>query len=158
MEDIIKFIMTNVPSILCILTIGITLYETINKNQKFKQSLFKNTMRYMVGVLMIWAAVGHVFFAKEVSASIGWQSNGFQWEVAMADLALGILGIMASTDTYINNDFTLATLIFATIFMWGAAGNHLKEIIINKNYNPGNAGPVLYIDAIVPIILLASYN
>ena len=48
-----------------------------------------------VGLGGIWAFIGHTVFAEQVAESIGWPAgNPFQTEVAVANLAIGTLGIL----------------------------------------------------------------
>src|SRR5580700_7539315 len=42
-----------------------------------------------IGVTGISAAVFHVFFPEIAAADIGWETSPFQFEVGMADLAMG---------------------------------------------------------------------
>src|ERR1700743_2942780 len=42
-----------------------------------------------IGVTGLWAAVFHIFFPVIAAADIGWQVSPFQFEVGMADLAIG---------------------------------------------------------------------
>ena len=42
-----------------------------------------------VGVSGLWAAVFHLFFPAIAAADIGWEVSPFQFEVGMADLAIG---------------------------------------------------------------------
>src|SRR5262249_16653361 len=63
----------------------------------------------MVGVTGVFAAYGHTAMAAKVAEEIGWPpGNPFQFEVAMANLALGVLGIMC---IWKRGDFWLATII-----------------------------------------------
>ena len=49
-----------------------------------------------IGFGGLYAFSGHLFAADEVAASIGWPSgNPFQTEVAVANLAIGTLGILS---------------------------------------------------------------
>ncbi len=38
--------------------------------------------------------LGHTFKAQEIALKIGWQPSPFQFEVAVANLAFGVLGIL----------------------------------------------------------------
>ena len=49
-----------------------------------------------IGFGGLYAFSGHLFAADEVAASIGWPAgNPFQTEVAVANLAIGTLGILS---------------------------------------------------------------
>ena len=105
-----------------------------------------------VGIGGIWAFIGHALLSAQVAASIGWASgNPFQLEVAFANLAIGVLGILCY---WIRGNFWIATVISSSIFLIGAAYIHIINMYQFANYAPGNAGPVLYMDIIGPVILI----
>ena len=57
--------------------------------------------------------------------------------------------------------FWLATAPSHTIFMLGGAGVHPREMVKEKNFNPGNAGAVFYYDILAPLAhlgLLTAYR
>ncbi|MGD0717743.1 MAG: DUF6790 family protein [Halobacteriota archaeon] len=111
-----------------------------------------------LGIASLIGFVGHVFFADSVATNIGWATGSpFQLEVGFANLAIGILGI---TCIWLRGNYWVATVIAATIFLWGAAYGHIMDIIVHGNYATGNAGGALYDDLLVPliaIVLLAAY-
>lgn len=47
------------------------------------------------GFTGLWAEVSHVFFPAIAAAHIGWQVSPFQFEVGMADLAVGATACIA---------------------------------------------------------------
>ncbi len=98
----------------------------------------------MIGIGCIWAFIGHVFMSNFVATSIGWPAgNPFQLEVGVANLAFGILGILSIK---IRDNFLLATVIAASIFLLGAGIVHITNIMQTGNMAPGNAGFALIID------------
>ncbi|QJB55377.1 DUF6790 family protein [Pseudodesulfovibrio sp. zrk46] len=108
-----------------------------------------------VGLGGLWAFMGHYFAADKVAGYIGWPpGNPFQQEVAFANLALGISGLLCF---FIRGDFWLATILFVTIFLVGAFSVHVRDIRASGNMNPGNAGPVFFADLLLPISLWALY-
>jgi 4-amino-4-deoxy-L-arabinose transferase-like glycosyltransferase len=79
---------------------------------------------------------GHVFISDPVAESIGWPTgNPFQLEVGMANLALGILGIVAMGR---RDGFREATVIAATVLGVGATVVHVMDVIASGNLAPGN--------------------
>jgi hypothetical protein len=112
-----------------------------------------------IGFGGIWAFMGHTFAADDVARSIGWPTgNPFQTEVAVANLAIGTLGILSY---WIRGNFWTAAVIATSIWLLGAAAIHVVEIVNEGNYNPGNAGLIFYMDIISPlllIVLLAYYH
>jgi hypothetical protein len=136
--------------------IGALLHLIFTKTPKSLNRIFEIILVYtlfvMVGFGGLWAFMGHAFFPDKVAASIGWASGSpFQFEVAVANLAIGVLGILSIK---FKDNFRTATVIAATIFFWGAAFGHITEILKNGNYNSGNAGATLYFDIIFPAVLI----
>ena len=80
--------------------------------------------------------LAHFFLADIVAESIGWEAGSpFQLEVAFANLALGMLGIVA---TGRRDGFREATVLAATIFAFGATLVHILDIVATGNLAPGN--------------------
>ena len=116
-------------------------------------------LRYSMGIAGFWGIFGsfvvHVFFADEVAASIGWAAGSpFQTEVAVANLAIGMLGAA----TFWRRDFWLPYLIASSIFAWGAGLTHLLDLLEAGNHAPNNAGPILYADFFLPLGRLILYG
>jgi hypothetical protein len=106
-----------------------------------------------VGLGGIMAFIGHTVFASSTAASIGWPAgNPFQTEVAVANLAVGVLGVLCY---WLRDNFWVATVIANSVFQLGAAVVHINQIVVAHNYQPDNAGIVLYTDILVPLILIA---
>jgi len=105
-----------------------------------------------VGFSSLWAFIGHTFFANQVAAYIGWAPGSpFQQEVAFANLAFGVLGILC---LWIRGNFWTATVIGISVFLLGAAIGHISNMFSTANYAPGNAGAVLVLDILVPVLLM----
>lgn len=106
----------------------------------------------MVGIGCLWAFIGHVFLSNMVAATIGWPAgNPFQLEVGVANLAFAVLGLLSIK---IRDNFLLASVIAASIFLLGAGIIHITNIMQTGNMAPGNAGYALFIDLLVPIVLI----
>jgi hypothetical protein len=106
-----------------------------------------------IGVGGIFGFIGHTVFADRAAASIGWPAgNPFQAEVAVANLAIGVLGILCY---WFRSEFWTATVIATAVWLLGDAGGHVQQIIVADNWSPNNAGAALYNDIAVPLILIA---
>lgn len=78
----------------------------------------------------------HFFISDLIAESIGWPAgNPFQLEVAFANLAIGVLGLIAVDR---RDGFREATVIAATIFGFGATIVHVLDILETGNLAPGN--------------------
>src|ERR1044072_8454591 len=51
---------------------------------------------FPLGLLGLWAFLGHVFFAEQSAASIGWAPSPFQYEVGVANLGLALAALYAA--------------------------------------------------------------
>ena len=78
------------------------------------------------------------------AASIGWATSPFQWEVGLANLAYGVLGVTASS---FDRDYTLL----------GAAAGHVPSMIRDHNFAPGKTGYVFWFDILAPVLLIVLY-
>jgi hypothetical protein len=106
-----------------------------------------------VGIGGLFAFLGHIMRAEEVAKSIGWPAgNPFQFEVAMTNLAFGVLGLLSIK---FRNDFWTATIIGYGIFLEGAAYVHIREILTSGNWSINNAGSILVADVIFPLFLVS---
>jgi hypothetical protein len=90
---------------------------------------------FNVGFFGIFNFTGHIILRKKVAKTIGWVSNGFQIELGIVSLGIGICGILCY---WIRDGFWIATMIPFTTFLFGAAILHLIEMVRKKNYNSGN--------------------
>jgi hypothetical protein len=116
----------------------------------------ENALRWMLFLGMGWSILGgsisHTVFAKVTAESIGWTTNGFQYEVGFASLGIGLAGIYASS----VDDPTawVVASIAGGLFLLLAGINHVREIFADRNYAPGNTF-ILISDFGVPASLLA---
>jgi len=128
----------------------------LSKKPKTKNRIIEVFLAWIlviiVGIGSIWAFIGHVFLASTIAATIGWPAgNPFQTEVGVANLSYGILGILCWK---FRDNFWVATVIAISVFYLGAAYIHIMNIMQTGNMAPGNAGFALYIDIIIPIVLI----
>jgi hypothetical protein len=104
-----------------------------------------------IGVTGLWAGVAHVFFPATAAAHIGWQTSPFQFEVGMADLAIGVTACIAFWQ---GLGFKAAAISAASIFLLGDAVGHVRQMMIAGNFAPGNAGVPFYMDVICPLLAI----
>jgi hypothetical protein len=105
-----------------------------------------------IGVTGLWAGVFHVFFPEIAASHIGWRVSPFQFEVGMADLAIGIT---ACISFWFDLNFKAAIVSVASIFLLGDAVGHVREMMVAGNFAPGNAGVPFYMDIICPLLAIA---
>jgi hypothetical protein len=105
-----------------------------------------------VGIQGILAFIAHTVYADTTAASIGWPAgNPFQSEVAVANLSVGVLGLLCY---WMQGNFWVATVIGFSIWFLGDAVVHIRSIVLSANFAPNNAGVTFYLDILVPVILL----
>ena len=66
-------------------------------------------------------------------------------------LTLGILSI------WLRGWFWLAPVVSRSVFLLGAAYVHIADIVAHGNMSPGNAGPILFYDVVVPFIAVSLF-
>lgn len=93
----------------------------------------------------------HTFFAKTTAESIGWKTNGFQYEIGFVSFGIGVAGIVAA---YMSRDAWIVQTIIVSFFLLLAAANHIREIVKSKNYAPGNTVILIY-DIGLPVSMIA---
>jgi Na+/melibiose symporter-like transporter len=113
-------------------------------------------LRYLfifpLGLFGLWAFAGHVFFPEYSAAAIGWEPSPFQFEVGYANLGLGLASLYAAFTTFYAR---VAVAIAASCFLIGAGIGHVHDIVAHGNLTSGNAGPILVVDFLTPMAVLA---
>ena len=90
-------------------------------------SLLRWMLLLEVGVTGICTFVMHVFFPATSAREIGWAVSPFQYEVGVADLTVGVLGVLAFWGDF---GFQVAAVVAATIWLWGDAVGHVRQMIV----------------------------
>jgi uncharacterized membrane protein len=105
-----------------------------------------------VGLMGIFSAYAHVFRPVQTSASIGWSTSPYEYEVGMADLTVGVLGILC---IWLRGRFWLATAIANAVWLLGDAIGHTRQILLANNHAVNNSGLFLLAEFVTPVIILA---
>lgn len=115
-------------------------------------TLWGELIFYAVGFGFLWAFVFHAFVQQVAATSIGWQPSPFEWELAWAELGIAFVALLSLSRGY---EFRLAVTLILAIFSFGAAAQHIQQMLCCQNYAPGNAGLILWInDIALPLLLL----
>lgn len=104
---------------------------------------------FPIGLGNIYNFVIHVFFGAMAARFIGWFDSPFQFEVGMASLGFGVVGLIAAFRSF---DARLIAVIGPGIFLLGAAAGHVRQMATAHNFAPGNSGVVFYTDIFIPLI------
>lgn len=111
-----------------------------------------------VGAAGLGGAFGHLMMPDVVANAIGWDTGSpFQLEMGFANLALGLLGLIAANR---RDGFRHATVLAVTVIGVGATAVHLVDLSTTGNHAAGNTiqnvsnllDPLL----LVTLLLLAS--
>jgi hypothetical protein len=113
------------------------------------EALFAYFLLFSIGFSFFYNFIVHVFFGEIAARLIGWQDSPFQAEVGFASLGFAAVGFLAFRHSF---DLRLAAVVGPALFLLGAAGGHVYQMVTAGNFAPGNAGVILYTDIIVPII------
>ena len=113
------------------------------------EALFSYYLLFTIGINNLVNFVSHVFFGDFSAEFIGWPNSPFQAEVGFASLGVGIAGVIAFKASL---PFRFATLIPPAAFGWGAAAGHIYQMIVARNFSPGNVGVVLPMGIVIPIV------
>ncbi|NGX27386.1 MAG: hypothetical protein K940chlam6_01320 [Chlamydiae bacterium] len=129
----------------------------------FQRKYPKKTLELLLGYLMLFTFgfngvanfLGHVFYSDRIAALIGWVAGSpFQFEVGIANLAFGILAILSF---WLRKSFLFAALLGNTIWLWGDAIGHVRNMIETGNFAAGNSGVYFFADVFIPILIGVVY-
>ena len=146
MRIAIQMFLANFPLVMLILSLTIAFI----KRDGFFNRLLGSMLILTVGLCGIWGFIMHGFFPHMTSSYIGFRQSPFEYEVAIANLGIGITGIIAAFSTY---NYKKATITMYSIFLLGAAFGHIYQIQTAHNFHPGNAGTILWTDFLIPVFL-----
>ena len=104
-----------------------------------------------VGLMGLLTAYAHVFRPIQTSASIGWSTSPYEYEVGMADLTVGVLGVLC---VWLRGNFWLATAIANAVWLLGDAVGHLRQIVVQNNHAANNSGIFLAVEFTMPVLIL----
>jgi hypothetical protein len=147
----IRRYLTYLPLVGFLVTLAIALAVGVDD---WKVTALEVGLFWLVGVSGILLGSPHLFTPRPVAEAIGWPTSPFQWEVGLAAVAYGVAGVMAPG---FDRGFWLATIIVFSIFMLGAAVGHVRSMIAEHNFAPGNAGYVFWYDILAPAFLIVMY-
>ena len=90
--------------------------------------------------------------ADTLAEKLGWlPKSPFQKEVAAADAAFGVLGVLSF---FIRDNFLVATVIGGSVMIFFMGIGHVLDIRKSKNISPYNAGSVVYFDLLLPVVMI----
>lgn len=160
MEAFIEYVLTNFSVVTFIFALALAFVVVVAKGDDFAEIDRYNAFLFYLfifpcGIAGIYGFILHGFFPNISAETIGWAASPFQWEVAVANLGFGFVCLLAAWG---GHGFRLAALIGVTLWLWGDAAGHIRQMIIADNYAPGNAGSWFWTDVLIPAFLIVFYS
>ena len=154
MKEVISFLLKNFSLTFLCLGLVVSAVSLLRRPRPVSKATVANKLLsdyilYAVGVMYLYNFVVHTVFAETSAAFIGWPNSPFQYEVGYASLGFGVAAIVAHGSNFAAR---LVAVLGPSLFLWGAAVGHIREILLTKNFSPGNAGVVLWTDLFLPVI------
>lgn len=121
-----------------------------NGTQGLATAILRNGLVYGVGVGGVVSALVHALRADRAGTQGG--EGPFQFEVAVAHLGLGVLGVACAWQ---GGGFWAATIAMAAVFGFGSAVGHVREVIDRQSVAPHAARFVVLWEMLLPAGLIA---
>lgn len=157
MAQLIPFILSNVPALMFIASVLVALLR--RDGRSLAARLLDWQLLLAVGVTGIWAGFFHMAFPQMAAATIGWQVSPFQFEIGVADMAMGITAVAAF---WRSLPFKAAVVLYVVLFNAGVAAGHIRQAVEAGDYAPNNFGLLLVLTiaeiVILPWLLWAAWR
>jgi hypothetical protein len=136
--------------------VGASIHLALSSSRRSSSNAIAGTyLQYLlfsyVGLMGVLTAYAHVFRPLQTSASIGWATSPYEYEVGMADLTVGVLGLLCLK---FRGDFWLATAIANAVWLWGDAIGHVRQMTLYYNHAANNSGIFLIMEFATPLVIL----
>jgi type IV secretory pathway VirB2 component (pilin) len=153
MEDAIHFLLSNFTLtflVVGLIASGLALLRAPRPLTKavVVEALFAYFLLFSIGVSLSYNFVFKTFFGDLAAGHIGWDNSPFQTELAFASLGFAVVGFLAFRGSF---DLRLAAVVGSAMFLLGAAGVHVYEMVTAHNFAPGNAGVIFWTDILIPV-------
>lgn len=94
----------------------------------------------------------HLLLPEKMAELIGFAPSFFQYEVAVANLTTGVLGLMS---LFVRHPlFWLAAIVANSVWYLGDAAGHIYQYAVKDNTATGNIGGPFIIDIVQPLVLI----
>ncbi|MBM6596207.1 DUF6790 family protein [Microvirga pudoricolor] len=148
MAETIRFILSNIPALSFALAIALALVR--RDGRPLASRLLDWMLLLPVGLSFLWAGLFHVFAPEVAAASIGWQVSPFQFEIGVADIAIGIAGIVSF---WRGIGFKSAVVTYIVLFDIGVAIGHVRQAVMHADYAANNFGLLLALTIVQAVLL-----
>jgi len=152
MIEAIRLTLSHIPIIMFVAAIVVA--ALLRKPEAFSARLLAWMLLLSVGIEETWAGLFHVFAPHLAASSIGWEVSPFQFEIGVADIAIGLTAIVAF---WRGDAFKAATICYVVLFYAGVAIGHFREAFLSNDFSGNNFGTLLLITVIKVFLLPALY-
>ncbi|WP_395665301.1 DUF6790 family protein [Methylocella sp.] len=150
LSEIIRLVLQNVAPILFVIALVVAGFD---RGKPVADRLLSWLLLLPIGLGGLWSAYFHLFQPELAARAIGWIDSPFQFEVGMADLAIGLAGCFGFFASF---GFRAAVTLITAVFLLGDGVGHARQMIVARNFAVDNAGPVFWFDLILPVLALAA--
>jgi hypothetical protein len=144
-----NFTLTFLLTGLLVAAISLLLKRNPADPHRVLEAFFSWYLFFGIGVAYFYNFIFHVFFGDLAARFIGWSNSPFQLEVGFASLGFSVLGFLAFRR---DHSLRVAAIVGPAVFMLGAAGGHVYQMLSFHNFAPGNAGIIFYSDIFLPLL------
>lgn len=154
MEGVIRFVLSNFTLTFLVIGLIASAIALLRAPKPLTapvvvEALFSWFLFFSIGVSFFYNFVMHTFFGEMSAKFIGWADSPFQLEVGFASLGFAVVGFLAFRRSF---DLRLAAVVGSALFLLGAAGGHVYQVVRAGNFAPGNAGMIFYTDILIPVL------
>ncbi len=145
---VIAFVLSEFGFVFFVIGLVAALVAVLRHRADVAEALLGNYVLCSVGLLYFVNFIYHVFFGEMSARFIGWADSPFQTELGFASLGFSVVGFLAWRASF---PMRVAAVVGPAIFMLGAAGGHIYQIVTQHNRAAGNDGLLLWMDVIIPV-------
>ncbi len=150
-KSIIGFVLSNLPEILFVAAFVLA---AVTKSPTYFPARLLGWLLLSIGIAYTWAGFFHIVFPHIAASSIGWEVSPFQFEIGVADAAIGIVAIVSFWRPL---DFKAPVVGYLSLFSIGVAYGHFREAIFAGNTSKDNFGLLLVITLLHAVLLPVLY-
>jgi len=147
----IEFVLSNLPAILFAAAFVLA---AVTKSPTYFPARLLGWLLLSVGIAYAWAGFFHIVFPHIAASSIGWKVSPFQFEIGVADAAIGIVAIVSF---WRSLDFKAPVVGYLSLFSIGVAYGHFRDAIYAGNTAKDNFGLLLVITLVHAVLLPLLY-